>query len=72
MSRHWKGIIGLFAVTVLAFGAAVLTQSIAAAIIVFLLGLCLAFVLATAWMRPAGRPKEHHAAGDRILNDTSP
>jgi hypothetical protein len=62
----------LFAVTVLAFGVAVFTQSIAGAIIVFLIGLCLAFVLATAWMRPSGSPKEHHAPSDRILNDTSP
>jgi hypothetical protein len=72
MSRHWKGIIALFALTVLAFGTAVATQSIAGAIIVFLIGLCLAFVMATAWMRPPGSPLERHERHDRIVNDTQP
>lgn len=72
MSIHWKGIIGLFAITVLAFGAAVFTQSIGSALIVFLVGLVLAFVLAIAWMRPSGGSKERHHASDRIMNDTAP
>jgi len=72
MSRHWKGIIGLFALTLIAFATAIVTQSVAAAILVLLLGLCLAFVLATAWMRPRGEPPERHAAHDRIVNDTNP
>lgn len=72
MSRHWKGIIGLFALTALAFATAIVTQSIPAALIVVLLGLCVAFVLGAAWMRPPGSPKERHAAHDRIVNDTNP
>ena len=62
----------LFVLTVLVFGAAVGTGSMYFSITALLLGFVLAFVMATAWMRPKGSPTEHHQSLDRVVNDTRP
>ena len=72
MAVHWKGILSLLALLVITFAVAVVTHSIAAAIVVLLLGLCLGFVLPIAWMRPPGEPKERHERHDRFVNDMRP
>lgn len=71
MLRHWKGLITLFAAMVLAFSGAVFAHSIGVGLIILVVGLVAAFVLGTAWMRPAGTT-EHHPPHDRIMNDTNP
>jgi hypothetical protein len=50
----------------------VTTSSLYIGLVVLLTGFVLAFVMTTAWMRPPGSPIEHHAPGDRLLNDTRP
>lgn len=72
MARHWKGIFALFAVTLLVFGAAIVTGSMYFSIVSLMLGLVLAFIMAIAWMRPKGQPREHHQQLDRVVNDTRP
>ncbi len=64
--------VGLFAVTVVAFTAALLMDALFLALGFFVLGLVLAFVMAIAWSRPEGHPTEHHAPSDRIVKDTAP
>jgi hypothetical protein len=72
MRAHWKGIIGLFLFMGIGFAAAVTTSSLYIGLVVLLIGFVLVFVMTTAWMRPPGSPIEHHAPGDRLLNDTRP
>jgi len=72
MALHWKGILAVFVLTVLVFGAAIGTGSMYFSIVALFLGLVLAFIMATAWMRPKGHTKEHHQALDRVVNDTRP
>lgn len=71
MWRHGKALVELFAVMALAVETALLTSSLIIAICALLAGLDIAFVLAVAWMRPAGS-QEHHPAIDKILDDTDP
>jgi hypothetical protein len=72
MRIHWKGMFALFLLTAAGFGAAVMMGSLYLAIVVLIGGLVLAFVMTIAWSRPSGSPIEHHAPGDRLLNDTRP
>ena len=71
MWRHEKAIVELFAVTALAVETALLTSSLVVAVAALLAGLDIAFVLATAWLRPAGST-EHHPRIDELLDDTDP
>jgi hypothetical protein len=64
--------IALVLATAIGFGAAIVTGSLYLAIVVILGGFVLAFVMTIAWSRPHGSPTEHHAPGDRLLNDTRP
>jgi hypothetical protein len=68
MWRHGKALVEILAVTALAAETALLTSSLVIAICALLAGLDIAFVLAVAWMRPAGSI-EHHPAIDKILDD---
>jgi len=72
MTRHWKGMIGLFLAMAIGFGAAIFMGSLYLAIVVVLTGFVLAFVMSIAYARPKGSPIEHHAASDRLVNDTRP
>jgi hypothetical protein len=72
MRKHWRGMIALFLVMAIGFGAAIITSSLYLAIVAMLGGFVLAFVMTIAWSRPDGSPTEHHAPGDRLLNDTRP
>lgn len=71
MWRHGKALVEIFAVTALAVETALLTSSLIVAVCALLVGLDVAFVLAVAWMRPAGST-EHHPAIDEILDDRDP
>lgn len=64
--------VALFVVTVGLFGLALVAGSTMLAFMALLGGLVVAFVLATAWMRPTSSPREHHPKIDRIFNDTAP
>jgi hypothetical protein len=72
MQRHWRGLVALFGLLALAFVAAIWVDSVAMALAALVSGLVLAFVMATAWMRPAGHTPEHHASIDRVFDDTNP
>jgi hypothetical protein len=72
MQRHWRGLVILFGLLALAFVAAIWADSVAFALGALVSGLVLAFVMATAWMRPAGHTPEHHPPVDRVLDDTNP
>lgn len=69
MWRHGKALVEIFAVVALAVETAILTNSLIVAIAALFFGLDVAFVLAIAWMRPAGSV-EHHPAIDEILDDS--
>jgi hypothetical protein len=64
--------IALFLTMAIAFAIAIGTSSLYLAIVVLITGFVLAFVMTIAWSRPTGSPIEHHAPGDRLLNDTRP
>lgn len=72
MQRHWRGLVVLFMLLALAFVAAIWADSVAFALGALVSGLVLAFVMATAWMRPDGHSPEHHPPVDRVLDDTNP
>ena len=68
MWRHGKALVEIFAVTALAAETALLTSSLIIAICALLAGLDVAFVLAIAWMRPAGSA-ERRAVTGAVLDD---
>lgn len=72
MRKHWQGMIALFMVMAVGFGAAIVTGSLYLAILAIIAGFVVAFVMTIAWSRPSGSPIEHHAPSDRYLNDTRP
>ncbi len=72
MWRHTTGIVALFLIIVGTFGFAIFAGSTMVALMALLGGLVIAFVMAIAWMRPAGYPPEHHPKIDRIFDDTAP
>lgn len=72
MSRHWKGILTIFFVTVTVFIIGIVTDSTYLAVVSLISGLVMSFVIAVAWSRPSGSPKERHAEHDRLMNDTRP
>ena len=72
MRIHWKGILSLVLLAVIGFVAAVVLESLYLALIIFIGGLVLAYVMAIAWSRPPGSPIEHHAPSDKLVNDTRP
>ncbi|HTQ07379.1 MAG TPA: hypothetical protein VMI54_26165 [Polyangiaceae bacterium] len=59
-------------VTVGLFGLALVAGSTLLAFMALMGGLVVAFVLATAWMRPTSYPPEHHPKVDRVFHDTAP
>jgi len=71
MLRHARGLIRLFAIIALATETAFLTSSLIVAIVALLAGLDIAFVLAIAWLRPAGST-EHHPKIDELVADADP
>jgi hypothetical protein len=64
--------VALFVVTVGSFAIALVAGSTLLAVMALLGGLVVAFVLATAWMRPTSYPAEHHPKVDRMFDDTAP
>ena len=72
MSRHGVGMVLLFVLTVGAFALALMLGYPIAALGLLLTGFVVAFVMATAWMRPPSYPPEHHPKIDRIFKDTAP
>jgi len=72
MWRHTTSIVALFVAIVLGFEAALIAGSTLVGVVVLLAGLVLAFVIATAWMRPSSSPTEHHPPTDKALNDQHP
>jgi hypothetical protein len=72
MQRHWRGLVALFGLLTLAFVSALWIDSVAIALAALVSGLVMAFVMATAWMRADGHSPEHHAAVDKVFDDTSP
>jgi hypothetical protein len=72
MWRHSTAMVALFVVMVGVFGTALVAGSALIAFVALLTGLVVAFVMATAWMRPDSSPREHHPKVDRIFHDTAP
>ena len=72
MWRHSTAMVALFVVIVGLFGFALVAGSTMLAVMALLGGLVVAFVLATAWMRPTSYPAEHHPKIDRMFDDTAP
>jgi hypothetical protein len=72
MRNHLKAIVAIFLLLGIGFAAAITTGSLYLALVVLLAGLVIAFVMTTAWMRPPGSSIEHHAPGDRLVDDTRP
>ena len=72
MQRHWRGLVALFGLLVVAFVTALWADSVAIALASLVSGLVLAFVMSTAWMRADGHSPEHHPAIDRVVDDTNP
>jgi predicted lysophospholipase L1 biosynthesis ABC-type transport system permease subunit len=72
MWRHSTGMVALFVVTVGFFALALVAGSTLLAFMALMGGLVVAFVLATAWMRPQSYPPEHHPKVDRLFDDTAP
>lgn len=72
MWRHTTSIVALFVAIVLGFGAALIAGSALVAVVVLVTGLVVAFVIATAWMRPPSAPTEHHPSTDKVFNDQHP
>jgi hypothetical protein len=64
--------VALFVITVGLFGLALVAGSTLLAFMALMGGLVVAFVLATAWMRPTSYPLEHHPKIDKIFKDTAP
>jgi hypothetical protein len=72
MQRHWRALVGIVMLMVAAFVGALALNSIALALGTFISGLVVMFVMAIAYLRPAGASPEHHPRVDRILDDTNP
>lgn len=72
MWRHSTAMVAVFFVTVGVFATALVAGSALIAFMALLGGLVVAFVMATAWMRPKSGPVEHHPPVDRIFKDTAP
>lgn len=72
MWRHSTALVALFLITVGLFAVALVAGSALLAFMALLGGLVVAFVLATAWMRPTSYPPEHHPKVDRVFDDTAP
>ena len=72
MWRHSTALVALFLITVGLFAVALVAGSALLAFMALLGGLVVAFVLATAWMRPTSYPPEHHPKVDRMFDDTAP
>jgi len=72
MSRHGVGMVFLLVLTVAAFALSLMFGYPVAAFALLLVGFVVAFVMATAWMRPPSYPPEHHPKIDRIFKDTAP
>ena len=72
MWRHTTSIVALFVAIVLGFAAALIAGYTLVGVAVLLGGLVLAFVMATAWMRPPSGPTEHHHPVDKLVNDEHP
>jgi len=69
MWRHTTSIVALFVAIVLGFEAALIAGSTLVGVAVLLGGLVVAFVIATAWMRPPSGNDEHHPNVDKVFND---
>lgn len=68
MSRHWKGIIGLICIAVVAFIGLMLSGHTMLGFVVLMTAGTVAFVLAISWTRPQ-HPQEdptHPAPDDRF------
>jgi len=72
MSRHGVGMVLLLVLTATAFALTLMLGYPIGAFSLLLVGFVVAFVLATAWMRPPSYPPEHHPKIDRIFKDTAP
>ena len=72
MWRHSTGMVAVFFIMVAVFGIALFLGSALVAFVTLLTGLVVAFVMATAWMRPDSNSTEHHPKIDRIFRDTAP
>ena len=72
MQRHWRALVGLFGLLLLGFVGGLGFGSIAFALASLVSGLVIAFVMAVAYLRPAGASPEHHARVDHMLDDTNP
>lgn len=72
MRRPAKPLFTIIFVTVAAFGIATVLGHGFVALAALLVGLVSLFVMAIAWMRPAGSQAEHHPKIDRLFDDTGP
>jgi hypothetical protein len=72
MQRHWRALVGIVMVMVVGFVAALGFGSVAIALGSLISGLVVMFVMAIAYLRPAGSAPEHHPRIDHILDDTNP
>jgi hypothetical protein len=69
MRRHAHRLLGLFLATLFACGISILLGSIYGALISLGVGIVITFVMAIAWTRFRGGPKEHHPPIDRVFDD---
>lgn len=72
MRSHYKGLVWALLVLAIAFIAAMVFGDVFIAYGVLMGGFVLLFVMGVAYMRPRGRPPEHHAKVDEFVNDTKP
>jgi positive regulator of sigma E activity len=72
MEQHWRSLVSMFGLILVGFAGGLLFDSIPLALGSLVSGLVVAFVMATAFMRPEGHSPEHHPRVDRVFGDMNP
>ena len=72
MEQHWRSLVSMFALILVAFMVGLGLDSIALALGSLMSGLVIAFVMSTAFLRAEGHSPEHHPEMDRVFGDINP